>query len=372
MNRFLHHLAALVCVAGFVACAGAGLSLAQQAGSAPAASQAGGVPQSSYLVRRKQVYDMVILGDLLGTGLWAGMNRVVETEERVTVTGRIQENSGLARSRLYSWPTATAKLLESREFDVAVIMIGANDARDIAVEGGQASFGSDEWRAVYGQQIKALVEVLRQNKVAVYWFGVPPMAMESYDEAMAVVAEVERQVLAELGVRYIDLRLMLLGEDGSYTDSGDDGTGEVVRLRSRDGVKFITRGNDRLAFELMKLVRADMAVADGAPVPAAVVTTPGIKLTPEQLAALPAFAAERADGDETAPVDPASLPGPDYVELATLASSGSGVEPGKMFNAARQSVVPGSPAHRLFVDGIWPEMENGAEDPFTAPRPQAN
>ncbi len=43
------------------------------------------------------------MGDVLGTGLWAGMNRFVETEDRVTVTGRIQENSGLARPKLYNW-----------------------------------------------------------------------------------------------------------------------------------------------------------------------------------------------------------------------------------------------------------------------------
>ena len=298
--------------AGALALPGAG-AWAQQAAQ-PAASgetQAGSAPQSSYLARRKQVYDMVILGDVLGTGLWAGMNRVVETDERITVTGRIQENSGLTRSRVYDWPQATAKLLESLPFDIAAIMLGANDARDIAAAEGDLAFGSAEWRKAYAAQIKALVEVLRANNVAVYWFGVPPMERESYDEAMAVVAEVERQATAELGVRHIDLRLMLLGPDGKYTDTGDDGTGEETRLRSRDGVKFITRGNDRLAAELMKLVRADMAVADGAPAPAVVVSTPGVALTPEQLAALPEFAAERADGEEPSVIDPAGLPGPD-------------------------------------------------------------
>jgi hypothetical protein len=140
---------------------------------------------------------------------------------------------------------------------------------------------------------------------------------------MQVVAGVERQVMAELGVRYIDLQLLLRGPDGgSYTDSGDDGTGEVVRLRSRDGVKFITRGNDRLASELMKLVKADIAVAEGGAAPSAQVAMvgPQVRLTPEQLAAMPVFAAERADGADEAPVDPSALPGPDYIELAKLSA----------------------------------------------------
>jgi hypothetical protein len=372
MNRACVFIAAIV-AAGALALPGAG-AWAQQA-TPPAVSSSEtaveAAPQSSYLPRRKQVYDMVILGDVLGTGLWAGMNRVVEADERITVTGRIQENSGLTRSRVYDWPQATAKLLESRPFDIAAIMLGANDARDIAAAEGDLAFGSAEWRNAYAAQIRALVEVLRANSVAVYWFGVPPMERESYDEAMAVVAEVERQVTAELGVRHIDLRLMLLGPDGKYTDTGDDGTGEETRLRSRDGVKFITRGNDRLAAELMKLVRADMAVADGAPAPAVVVSTPGITLTPEQLAALPAFVAERADGEEPSAIDPAGLPGPDYVELASVApGKADASDARKAFEAARKATEPGSAAHRLFVDGLWPDMEKGAADPFTAPLPE--
>ncbi|MEM7634780.1 MAG: hypothetical protein AAF299_09495, partial [Pseudomonadota bacterium] len=76
-------------------CAANVSSQAQQADEAPVVESA----QSSYLPSRKQVYDIVIMGDVLGTGLWAGMNRFVETEDRVTVTGRIQENSGLARPK---------------------------------------------------------------------------------------------------------------------------------------------------------------------------------------------------------------------------------------------------------------------------------
>ena len=343
-------------------------AVAQQLPAEPApAVQA--AAQSSYLASVKPVYDMVILGDLLGTGVWAGMNRVVETDDRVTVTGRIQESAGLARPRFYNWADATTKLLEARPFDIASIMLGANDARDITTETSVAEFGSQEWKDAYAAQIRALVEVLRANKVAVYWFGVPPMAREGYDAAMKVIAGVERQVMAELGVRYIDLDLMLRAPDGSYTDTGDDGTGEQVRLRARDGVKFITRGNDRLTFELMKLVRADIAVTEGGPVPeAAVAINPDAELTPEQLAALPAFAAERADGAEPEVVDPKLLPALGYVELATLSDRQRNRPDDARFAATIRATEPGSAARRLYELGIWPGDDGPAtNDPFIAP-----
>lgn len=370
MNLCQKLLPALMALSLGVAFAGVP-SGAQDATSPPGVATGAQTPQSagqsSYLKFRKQVYDVVILGDLLGTGLWAGMNRVVETEDRITVTGRIQENSSLARPKLYNWPDAAQKLLDSRSFDIAAVMLGANDFRDIQDGETVATFGSNEWKTLYAKQIKALLNTLKASDVAVYWFGTPPMARPQYDQAMQVVSDVERQVMADEGVRYIDLRLLLASPDGSFTDSGDDGTGETVRLRSRDGVKFITRGNDRLAAELMKLVRADISVADGAP--AGNAAEPLVRaepLTPEQLAALPSFSAQRADGQDALPVDPASLPGPDYVEVARIAAGSATGQPSgdKVFTAVAKNTPPDSAARRLFVEGVWPEAPSQRYDAF--------
>lgn len=332
--------------------------------------------QSSYLPNRKPVYDIVIMGDVLGTGLWAGMNRFVETEDRVTVTGRIQENSGLARPKLYNWAKAADNLLESRPFDIAAIMLGANDARDINSPEGFLRFGSDEWRKAYAAQINALIDALKKHRVAIYWIGVPPMRRKSYDKAMKVVAEVERQVTAERGVRYIDLQLLLSDGDENYTDRGDDGTGTIVRLRSRNGVKFIAGGNDRLAVELMKLVRADIAIADGAGGgPAVVPLQEEVILTPEELAALPAFVAERPGDEAAVKIEPAQLPGLNYTEIARVnedAIKRAAREGLTLYDKVRSSTIPDSAAHLLYSDGIWPDAPEERFDSFNVAKDPAS
>ncbi|NNJ77359.1 MAG: DUF459 domain-containing protein [Anderseniella sp.] len=368
LNIWQRVLAALVLI-----CLASVTSHAQQPDEAVVVESAA---QSSYLPARKQVYDIVIMGDVLGTGLWAGMNRFVETEDRVTVTGRIQENSGLARPKLYNWAKAADNLLESRPFDVAAIMLGANDARDINTPDGFLRFGSDEWRKAYAEQINALVSALKKHKVAIYWIGVPPMRRKSYDTAMKVVAEVERQVMAERGVRYIDLRLLLADSDDNYTDRGDDGTGTIVRLRSRNGVKFIAGGNDRLAVELMKLVRADIAIADGAGGgPAVVPLQEEIILTPEELAALPAFVAERPGAEAPVKIEPAQLPGLNYTEIARVnedAIKRAAREGLTLFDKVRSSTVPGSAARLLFMDGVWPDAPADRFDSFSVVKDPAS
>ncbi len=337
---------------------------AQQADDAPVTEY---TSPSSYIPTRKQTYDIVIMGDVLGTGLWAGLTRFVESEERVTVTGRIQENSGLARPKLYDWASAADKLLESRPFDIAAIMLGANDARDINSPEGFLRFGSDGWRKAYGEQIRSLLNVLKKHRVAVYWFGVPPMARESYDDSMKVIASVERQIMEEYGVRFIDLRQLLADSDDKYTDRGDDGTGTIVRLRSRSGVKFIAAGNDRLAVELMKLVRADIAAADGATGSPAVALQEEIILTPEELAAMPAFVAERPGGEVPVKIEPANMPGLNYTEIARVTEDAikrAAREGLTLFDKVSSSTEPDSAAHRLFSEGIWPEAPADRFDAF--------
>jgi len=368
LNIWQRVLAALVLI-----CLASMTAHAQQTDEAVVVESAA---QSSYLPARKQVYDIVIMGDVLGTGLWAGMNRFVETEDRVTVTGRIQENSGLARPKLYNWAKAADNLLESRPFDIAAIMLGANDARDINTPDGFLRFGSDEWRKAYAEQINALVSALKKHKVAIYWIGVPPMRRKSYDTAMKVVAEVERQVMAERGIRYIDLRLLLADSDDKYTDRGDDGTGTIVRLRSRNGVKFIAGGNDRLAVELMKLVRADIAIADGAGGgPAVVPLQEEVILTPEELAALPAFVAERPGAEAPVKIEPAQLPGLNYTEIARVnedAIKRAAREGLTLFDKVRSSTVPGSAARLLFMDGVWPDAPADRFDSFSVVKDPAS
>jgi hypothetical protein len=361
-------LAALV-----VICLASVPSRAQQPEEAPVVEN---TARSSYLPTRKQVYDIVIMGDVLGTGLWAGMNRFVETEDRFTVTGRIQENSGLARPKLYNWAKAADNLLASRPFDIAAIMLGANDARDINGPDGFLRFGSDEWRKAYGEQVNALVSALKKHRVAIYWIGAPPMARKSYDDAMKVVASVERQIMVERGVRYIDLRLLLADSDDNYTDRGDDGTGTIVRLRSRKGVKFIAGGNDRLAVELMKLVRADIAIADGTVGgPATVPLQEEVILTPEELAALPAFVAERPGAGAPVKIEPAQLPGLNYTEIARVnedAIKRAAREGLTLFDKVRSSTIPGSAARLLFTDGVWPDAPAERFDSFSVIKDPAN
>ena len=126
----------------------------------------------------------------------------------------------------------------------------------------------------------------------------------------------------------------------------------------------------------MKLVRADIAIADGAGGgPAVVPLQEEVILTPEELAALPAFVAERPGAEAPVKIEPAQLPGLNYTEIARVnedAIKRAAREGLTLFDKVRSSTVPGSAARLLFMDGVWPDAPADRFDSFSVVKDPAS
>ena len=72
-------------------------------------------------------YRILVIGDALGGGLGAGLSRMAETEPRFEIVNRFQETSGLARPEVYDWPASLPKIMEGKEFNAVVVLLGAYD-----------------------------------------------------------------------------------------------------------------------------------------------------------------------------------------------------------------------------------------------------
>jgi uncharacterized protein len=216
-----------------------------------------------------QVYQILVVGDNLAGGLGAGLSRLGETGKPVVVTNRFNEVSGLARPDFYDWPQALVKITEGRNFDTAVIMIGANDRREFRSSAGRFAFNTPEWKQAYSAQIDALVNVLKARQISVYWVGLPPMADAAYDADVSTINTVAKERADALGITYVDIRADFLNPDGTYTDRGLDETGVSRKMRSRDGITFYKTGNTKMAQLVLTAITAktvDKAFVDAAKV----------------------------------------------------------------------------------------------------------
>ncbi len=327
------------------------LILAVLALSLPAAAQ--DVKQDKPYFAAKDLYEIFVLGDSLAAGLWSGVSRVIAGDMRISLNGRYKEDSGLSRPEYYDWNGALPKILASNKIDIAIVMIGSNDAQPIRDGQVRYAFDTPEWRAAYVAQVDKLMASLKAAGAAVYWMELPPMQAPKYDASMKIVSAIHKERALAAGIRFVETRTVL-SDNGNYSESGFDDTGEFVKLRSRDGVHFLKEGNNKVGNLVVADINKDIEIAVAAvPVPP--------PATPESLAA-PDF------GQTTAAVPPDGESQDGLEELSQAKSDYAGALPMPVDPAMAElakTTKPGTDASRLFSRGEAIAARPGRFDDFT-------
>jgi uncharacterized protein len=232
------------------------------------------------------VFRVLVIGDAMAGGLGAGLTRMTENDPSYEVVFRVNESSGLSRPEIYDWAQNLPSILEDKDYDAVVMMIGTNDRRDIRSGDTVLGFGSDEWKAAYAANTDAIIDAITSGGAQVYWTGLPPMADPAYDADMALVTSVHKERVDAKRETFVDFYAPLTGPDGKFVSVGPDDTGTVTKLRARDGVNFYKEGNNRLGQILLgaiKTRRADIEFEKTA--------------QPEKLPNTPLFGQLGADGE---------------------------------------------------------------------------
>jgi uncharacterized protein len=225
------------------------------------------------------VYRILVIGDSMAGGLGAGITRMVEGQSGYEIVNRFNESSGLTRPDFYDWTGAIPKIMEGKNFNAVVVLIGLNDRQDIRSANGRLTFNSPEWVKAYQANIDAVMDVLKSQNVKVFWLGEPPMGDPTYDADMITVTALQKERVVLKGAVFIDTRTPLLSADGKYMDFGPDDTGEPRKLRQRDGVTFFKQGNNKFGQIILAAIKAanDGTLPDA---PVAAAETPVVEPAP--------------------------------------------------------------------------------------------
>jgi uncharacterized protein len=219
------------------------------------------IEEAAVLDEAAQVTDILVLGDAVGGGLGAGLTRMGELDGRYQVALRFNEESGLARPEVYDWAATLPKILQSNSYDAIVVLLGTNDRQMIRSGNERYAFNSPGWIEAYKTQVDMLLDELVDSGAKVYWVSLPPMANPEYDAAMRAITELQRERVEARGMTFLDIRPQFSNPDGSYTDTGEDDTGEVRKLRGKDGISFFKQGNNKLAKLVLEAIESGKAAA---------------------------------------------------------------------------------------------------------------
>jgi uncharacterized protein len=326
----------------------------------------------------QQTYRILVIGDALAGGLGAGMTRMAEADPSIQIVNRFNEASGLSRPEVYDWAQALPKIMDGKDFDGVVVLVGSNDRQSMRDGNFRYPFNTPEWITAYQQRVDDVLTALQSQSVEIFWVSMPPMEAPSYEADMLTVQALQKAQVEAKGAKFIDVRAAFLNPDGSYTDRGADDTGEIRKLRSRDGVTFFKQGNNRFG----QLVLA--AIKDGkAPVqvPDVAVAAPDVVTVPEVVAAVepkqpvtvvpdnaqvPSFGQVTADGRAQV-FEPRIAASGQPAEKAKVSEA-----PATKANKLNVSVLAGSAAEKLFVAGETMVAPAGRFDDFSYAAPTGN
>jgi len=328
-------------------------------------------------------FHVAVLGDAFSQLLAEGLDETFAENPKIGVFRKGKDNSGLVRSDYFDWLKSAREIAAGEpKPDVAVVMIGGNDRQALGEESRALEPLSPRWREIYEGRVDSLIQILKEKNIPVIWVGLPIMQPTAYSAAIAEINGIFRTSAAKAGVPFVDLWDKFTDERGQYAAFGPDVKGQIVKLRSSDGIHFTRDGARKLAHfvegEIRRVYDARETAAPAAPptpqpdagTAAAPTPAPAAPAQPVVFQP-PAETAPRAAAPPILPAERPAIGAPQPLNAAVAAPSDelarrSGAKDARDKTAPIEKAVA---AHVFFEGGDQPARPGRADD-FTM-RPAA-
>ncbi|MGL4243605.1 MAG: SGNH/GDSL hydrolase family protein [Beijerinckiaceae bacterium] len=209
--------------------------------AAPAQPEAAPVPPSVFVH---------VIGDSLSDSLSNGLKEHMAVERpEIAVVRRGRSSSGLVREDFHNWPQNLRDILAGADkIDLVVAMVGSNDRQALRDETGSHEFRSERWREIYVKRIDDLIAVAAEKRVSMVWVGMPVFESQRLSADMLFLNEIYKERAQRAGVPYVDVWDAFVSDLNQFAVTGPDVNGEIVRLRTSDGIHFTRAGSRKLGF----------------------------------------------------------------------------------------------------------------------------
>ena len=86
-----------------------------------------------------------------------------------------ERSTGFTRYRSLNLLDDIRAKLDRQPLEIAIVSFGANDTQGIYLDGHGNTFMSEGWQRIVTERVTAVVNLLRERGVQVYWVGMPTM-----------------------------------------------------------------------------------------------------------------------------------------------------------------------------------------------------
>ncbi|HEY8115083.1 MAG TPA: DUF459 domain-containing protein [Actinomycetota bacterium] len=221
-------------------------------GEAPAAAAVLRTPTRSNKLR------VAVIGDSLSQGLGPAIERWMNPSVvRVLSLGR--PSTGLSREDYFNWQAGMRQIVEEFRPDLVFVLLGSNDAQaQISRDGTAIPVGSVRWLEGYRERAANLLGEATRAGTHVVWVGIPIVKERQHWDFYRRVNDIYRDTVSAdpLGT-YVDTWTPFQGRDGGYAAFVRNDRGDLVEVRTPDGVHFTATGYSFVA--RMAIRAADQA-----------------------------------------------------------------------------------------------------------------
>lgn len=226
---------------------------------APAPKPKPAVPK----VTHEEPYNLVVLGDSLGDGLWAGLYHVLRKDKTFKVIKKSKVATGLVRHDYYNWNKVVEEIAADTPIDIAVVVMGTNDRQAMIVNGKRHARFSPEWKKIYAERVDEFIDTLKATGAQIYWMELPVMRSSRFDADMQKFNRIFREETRKEGIQFVRTRDLGTDENGAYEAYGADRFGRKRLLRAEDGIHFSMAGYELLGKRMADRVK--QGLKGGAP-----------------------------------------------------------------------------------------------------------
>jgi hypothetical protein len=204
---------------------------------------------------------VLIVGDSLGIDMGGPLQNDLVNTGVVQATLDARESTGLTRPDYFNWPVELQGDLGTARPQVVVIMMGANDPQDFPGP-PDVPFTSPQWNVMYAARVADFMKLAQSDGATVIWVGMPPMQNPALSAEMSDIDAVDQQqaALRRPTVHFISSWTLLGTPQGAYAPFITNAAGQVVNVRTPDGIHLTPAGGEILSQTVLNYLRGTLHV----------------------------------------------------------------------------------------------------------------
>lgn len=205
---------------------------------------------------------VLLVGDsMMMEGLGPALFRTLGKDPGIELTKDARYSTGLSREDYFDWPARLEELIRTKDPDVVVVCLGANDGQDILTGKKRHITGTFSWQVLYRQRADRFVDTALSRGARLVWIGLPVMGKEPYSSRIRLLSALQQAACGRCGPRalFVDTVPMLADARGRFQTYGLDKEGRQIRLRRQDAVHLTEEGGRILVEKVLPDIRAQLA-----------------------------------------------------------------------------------------------------------------